>query len=414
MHSRSENKGEVLAGARFLVVGLLSNIVFSLPPYTAGIFIEPLNAEFGWSRTDVSMGVTVLTVGMAIGGMIAGQMLSRWGAKRMIICGLIGYATGYVLLANMGSGIWAFWCLFGAMALVGAMASPVTVSRLISDHFLARRGLALGFTMVGSGVAAALAPLTLVPTVTSYGWRGGYVALAVVAGVAAAASAALLRLDGSTVNNAKESDVVDRGEANSRTGATLVISVLFVSLAVGGAVVHMVPILQDAGLRQEQVALFGSLIGIGVVAGRLFTGTLLDRVTAGVLAGAIMGAGSVGFLVISFIAEKAPWLAPLVVGISLGAELDIAAYLASRFFPPRKFGKVFGVVFFAFQSGLAVSPVVYGLIRDRTEQYQLAFLFSAVLLAASAVMFLSLPRPARFSARTRSSSKVARSADLKG
>ena len=78
--------------------------------------------------------------------------------------------------------------------------------------------------------------------------------------------------------------------------------------------------------------------------------------------------------------------------MSLGAELDLVVYLTSRYFPPCGNGNAFGVLYPGFLTGVAVSPVIYALLHQLTGDYSLGFLWAAVLLAISVLLFATLPR----------------------
>ena len=387
MHSNSELRH----GVPVLVAGLLVNVVFSLPPYVAGIFIAPLNEEFGWSRTDISIGVTILTLGMAAGGLLAGRMMRHCDVRILIACGMMAYAASFLMLSYIGGRLALYWFICGIMTFLGAMASPMTVSRLVADNFTRRRGFALGFTMVGSGIAAALAPLTLVPLVHAHGWRAGYQALAGFSLLLLPLTMLLLSKKGSEYSDDPGRTVAALPQRDTRVLSILIPAVLFISLAVGGAVVHMVPMLTDAGIARNEIASLAGLIGLAIVASRLAVGAIIDRFTANRVATVIMALAAGGFTAVYFGGSFGLLLAPLVVGAGLGAELDLAAYLASRLFPRALYGSRFGILFCAFQVGLALSPTLYAAAHDQFGSYGPAFLMSAILLAASSAMFSRLP-----------------------
>jgi MFS family permease len=386
---------ELGRGAPILGAGLLVNVIFSIPPYVSGIFMTPLHGEFGWSRTDVSIGVTILTLGMAAGGLFAGRLMRHWDIRGLIACGILAYSMSFLVLSKIGSSLGVYWFISGAMTFLGAMASPMTVSRLVADHFVQRRGFAIGFTMVGSGVAAAIAPLTLVPIVHEYGWRTGYQALAGFSLLVLPVTMALLFKAGRTTvgqDMDRALDLMPRHEAPKF--GILLFAVIFISLAVGGAVIHIVPMLTDAGMSRGQVASLAGMIGVTIVASRLAVGAIVDRFAANVVAVVVMAIACAGFLFVCFGGWLGLLFAPFVVGAGLGAELDLAAYFASRLFPRSIYGSRFGLLFCAFQVGLAISPAIYAVIHTQFGNYRPAFLLSALLFGASAFLFSRLPNVA--------------------
>ena len=383
---------EVLAGLPVLMAGLLVNLVFSLPPYTAGIFMMPLGTEFGWTRSDVSAAVTILTIGMAVGGFVVSRVQDRFDIRLLIACGMTVYALGYFALSRIGSSLGAFWSIFAVMAALGAMASPMTVSRIVADQFNAIRGFALGFTMVGSGLAALAAPLTLVPIVHLYGWRSGYASLGTFILLLVPFVTILLAR---AAHGAEPRHAEANAEAIQRPSLsvllTLVAAIACISLAVGGAVVHLIPLLTDGGFGRDEVGSLAGLAGAAVVVSRLTVGVIIDRFPGQIVAAAVIGLASLGFLLVCFGGQYGLYAAPVVIGAALGAELDIAAFLTMRLFPKSAYSRCFGFLFFTFQAGLALSPIIYALSHDHYGGYKPALLTSGILLGVSSVLFSRLP-----------------------
>jgi hypothetical protein len=154
----------------------------------------------------------------------------------------------------------------------------------------------------------------------------------------------------------------------------------------------MVPMLTDAGMSRGQVASLAGMIGLAIVASRLAVGATIDRLAANVVAAVIMTIACAGFLFVCFGGRIGLLLAPFVVGAGLGAELDLAAYFASRLFPRSIYGSRFGLLFCAFQVGLAISPAIYAVIHAQFGSYLPAFLMSGLMFGVSAFLFSQLPR----------------------
>jgi len=384
-------RGEFRHGWRAIVAGLIGNTIFALPPYSAGLFMAPLQEAFGWSRTAISLGLTLHTLAAALGAVLVGVLANRIAARRLITIGLLAFASGFAALALVGPSLPVFWSLLTLMALVGVACSPLTLSRIIVVAFDVHRGVALGLTMVGPGLAAIVLPLVMTPLIAQYGWRWGYSALALFVTAALVVMVMLLRSAPTPVarTSTVEPAIVDK--LASPAFLALFVTFLSAALAVGGAVVHFVPMLLDARWPRVAIAPLASLMGASVIVSRLLTGWAVDRFPGARVAMVMMGLGLVGFLVLwSGGATFLPGMA-VVVGLTLGAELDLVAYLTSRHLPKAQYGRAFGVLFFAFQLGLALSPALYAAIHDTTGAYGDALLMSAAGLALSVLSLAALP-----------------------
>jgi MFS family permease len=156
-----------------------------------------------------------------------------------------------------------------------------------------------------------------------------------------------------------------------------------VSASVQGCVVHMAPMLSDRKLGTPAAALGSSLIGAAVLIGRLGTGYLLDRTFAARLASILFAVAALGIALLWLGTRTAAFAGAFLVGLGLGAEVDLIPYLASRYFGLRDFGKVYSSLFAAFALAGALGPLIMGAGFDRTGTYggPLVGFFLAILLA---------------------------------
>jgi predicted MFS family arabinose efflux permease len=133
------------------------------------------------------------------------------------------------------------------------------------------------------------------------------------------------------------------------------------------------------------------LLGISLVIGRLVTGLLLDRLPAARVGIGMIGLSAVGFLIISVLGPSAVPFAALLVGLSLGAEVDLLSFMTSRYVSYERYGRVIGLLYATFLFGVATSPLIYAGIRQFSGSYAWAFLWSAAALIAACVGLTALP-----------------------
>lgn len=158
-----------------------------------------------------------------------------------------------------------------------------------------------------------------------------------------------------------------------------------VSASVQACVVHLAPMLNDRNLGTRAAALGSSLIGAAVMIGRLGTGYLLDRTFAARLASILFAVSGLGIALLLLGSRGAAFAGAFLVGLGLGAEVDLIPYLAGRYFGLRDFGKVYSSLFAAFALAGAFGPLMMGASFDRTGSYRdalIAFLAAAMCAAA--------------------------------
>ncbi|MCC8943547.1 MFS transporter [Bradyrhizobium sp. Arg62] len=393
--------GEFRRGWPAMIACLIGHAIglHTLPPFTIGLFIVPLQQDFGWSRTSISLGITIITIGTALSAPLVGAIVDRVGERILIATGMAMLAAGYFALSLMAGSISQFWVIMALMALLGAGCTPVTLSRIIVGLFDRRRGTALGLVLIGTGVAGAVAPVLLSPIIAASGWRAGYQTLALVMLVGLPIVVGLLALNRvgdaqpqSTGGRGVESPVTVGEVARQPIFLRLLIPIALVALGTGGVVVHFVPMLIDAGFARAHAGQMAGLLGVSVVFARLLVGVAIDYVFAPLVATILMAASAVGFLGLALGGQGLTPLAAVLVGLSLGAEVDLVVYLASRYFPERSFGRAYGMLYSAFLVSVAMSPLVYAGFREAIGNYRPGFAWAAVFLAVSSICFAALPR----------------------
>ncbi|MGY8663782.1 MFS transporter [Bradyrhizobium sp. UFLA05-109] len=370
----------------------------TLPPFTIGLFIVPLQQDLGWTRTSISLGITIITIGTAITAPLVGVFVDWIGERLLIGTGMLMLAGGYFALSLMGGSVVQFWTIMALMALLGAGCSSVTLSRIIVGLFDRNRGAAIGVVLIGTGLASAVAPILLSPIIVASGWRSGYQTLALVMLVALPIVVGLLAFN--EVGGPRRAASNAPGSEDAVTVAEVLRHPMFVRLLVpfvlvaigtGGVVVHFVPMLIDAGFSPARAGQMAGLLGVSLVSARLLVGVLIDFVFAPLVATVMMATSALGFLALAFGGQGATPYAAIFVGTSLGAEVDFIAYLASRYFPERYFGRAYGCLYSAFLLSVSLSPLVYAGFREAIGNYSPGFVWTSGFLALSSICFAWLP-----------------------
>ncbi len=191
MASRSEwavGKGPLTAA--FLGMMIAPNV---LAVYSQAFFLGPLEQEFGWSRVEISFGITLLIAALTVSAPVAGFVADRVSIRLLVAGSALACAVNFFLLSKATSSLLSFYLPMTMIAIVGAGCSTPSFSRIVASRFRKHRGAALGIAMSGTGVVTIVMPIFLGPFIVSNGWRSGYLALAVFELVAAFVFLLLLR-----------------------------------------------------------------------------------------------------------------------------------------------------------------------------------------------------------------------------
>ncbi|CEJ13102.1 putative 3-hydroxyphenylpropionic transporter MhpT [bacterium YEK0313] len=367
--------------------------------YSSGLFILPIAQDLGLSRGAATLGPLVCWLTAAAILPFYGRLMDQVGAIPIAILSLVGLACAYVLLAAAAQNLATYLLCSTAVAILGAGSTALPYSRLVFVTFTQRRGMALGAMLTGIGTGAVIVPLGVVPMIQSVGWRSTYLAMAAILVAGAAILAGLLASARGTIlarEQAERQGLAGRTAAGeiwrSRNFLLLGTAFFAMPLCVISIVVHFVPMLTDAGLSLPKAAGLASTLGFASICGRLLTGFLLDKVATERLALTLLALALVGIVLLLVAMPSMALPAALILGLVLGAEMDLLAFFAARFFPADAYGAAYSGLFSVFLVGGAIGPGAAGFLFDASGSYALPLQLGGLALAVSAAAILALAR----------------------
>ncbi len=401
-----DGRREFAAGWRIVVAGLVGVMfgISALPFYTLGVFVRPLGDSFGWSREAIQWGFTVQMLGMLCVAWGYGLLTDRWGARRVALLSQLGLGLGLVGVAAVQS-LPHWYVAWFVLALLGAGTSPITWTRGVAGWFDAARGTALGLMLAGTGLTAVIAPPLVTAIVAEHGWRWGYAALGAGVLMVALPVVALFFRDAAPLPHAARSGSggLTRREAFASRGFWVMLVVFFlITFAVSGMIPTIVPLLMDRGFAAQEAALFASLAGAAVIAGRIAAGILLDRFWAPAVAAAFLLLPAASCLLLAMGGVTSPAViaaAVILLGLAAGAEFDLAAYMTSRYFGMANYGLIYSQLMMGMLVGGGFGPPVFGRVFDQTGSYTPILLAAAGIFVLAPLLLLTLGRYPSFATR---------------
>jgi MFS transporter, OFA family, oxalate/formate antiporter len=397
-------RGEFSLGWKVLLAGFLGTMCGASPlPFNVlGTLFQPLNAEFGWGRAEVSAGITIFGIVASLMAPVFGWASDRFGVRRVALFSLLAFSISFASLYFTPASIGGFYALWFVIGLIGIGSTPVTWSRAISMWFVQNRGLALGIMLLGTSAAGFIVPKVAGYMVQTVGWREMFPVVALFPLLLALPVCLALfrepRTDERPANlNTRSGELKGRTlteAARTRQFWLLLSSILLIALAYGGAHIHMIPIVMDHGLTLDQATSMMGVVALGLLCGRLGVGLMLDRIWGPAIAFPVLCLPAIACFLLMGISSDTTILvtAAFLLGFAAGAESDLIAFLAARYFGMAHFGKIYGFLYMPFGIGSAVSPIFYGLVRDRTGSYDHMLMAAAAMFVAGAALLLLLGR----------------------
>jgi MFS family permease len=359
--------------------------------FVFGVFAKAVGAEYGWSRASISLGLAVFSIANGLGAAFLGWALDRWGVKRATISMILLLGASLASVALLPPYLWLYLTVFGVVGFAAAAATPIPYSLAVSAWFNRSRGLALGVVNSGNGLGGTLMPFFASFLLLHYGWRGGYLGVALVATlVPLFALTVLVRLPAGFDENRRRARMIAGDNAvplsrimrTSRHFWLLALAIFSISIATMGTLSQLTPMITDRGVSIVLAASIMSAASISSMCSRLGVGFLLDRFFAPYVTAAIFALVALGIWLVSS-SHSATTLVSgaALLGIGLGAEGDVLTYLISRYFSLYSFGKVTGAIWLTVAWGGAAGIYLLNLSFAMTTSYATAtYAFIAVVL----------------------------------
>lgn len=360
--------------------------------WSLGVYVKPLEDDFGWNRAQVSAAVSLSQLVSGILGPLSGAVVDRSGVRPPLLFGALGLGAALFLLSGV-QGLIQFYLLYVGVALARVWVNYIPFLRLMTRWFPDRMGAPLGVM----GLGASASGLVFVPLstwlVTSFGWRTSYVASAAV--LLAITVPIVLMLRAPPGDAARGPTSEPRDSIGLRTALRMrAFWLLAVALGLffGGFMsfsFHAVPVFLSRGMNQAEAAAVVSAIALTATIARLLAGPLSDRVTRLSLFASLSGLAPAAGLTVLALSQGLPALAVFVLLWSVGTAIGpiMESILLARLFGTGSFGAILGALGVAETVGTVLGPYAGGALYDATGSYTFALLLYAGGFLISATAF---------------------------
>lgn len=373
--------------------------------YALGPYIEPISETFGWSRTKTTAGLTLATLVQVVVGIPIGLLVDRFGPRLFGVVGVLLITGAFGLLGTATGGDLNWYALWALIALAAMPVHATIWTSAVASRFTVSRGFAFAVTLCGASLAAAIFPLMGTWLIGAYGWQTAAPLQAAI--WAAIAFPIVLIFFRGARDRGRQTATAEPDEREGIAGESLsaglrstvyhrlMLASLFFTLTIMALVVHFVPILTDRGADPLRAAGIASFIGVFSIIGRLGTGVLLDRFRASRVGATAFLLPTLSCLLLlltgdSFLAQA---VAATLIGLTLGAEIDVIAYLTTRHFGLKNFAALYGGLLSAFSIGVALGPLAASAVFDAYGGYGPFLWVTLAFMLASSVAIGSLPKP---------------------
>jgi MFS family permease len=367
-----------------------------LPFYTIGILAKPLAKAFGWGFGQIFFGVTITSIVLPFASPLIGLLSERFGVRRVALTSLVLFSLAFMALSLQNGSLVLFYVNWAVVALFGAGTLPITWTRAINNRFETRKGLALGLSLMGTGLFGYFGVWFTAWLSARYGWRVAYMGVGALPLLIALPVAFFAFHDVGPMRQTaaeRQASVVARMASTSGMTAREALAdwrfwligcaFLPIAFAVGATIPNLVNLLKLNNFSAETAVGLVSLIGLSVIVGRAAGGWLVDRFWAPGVAVVMLG------LPFGYPLTAA---AVFLVGFAAGAEYDLMAFLTARYFGMKSYAVIYGALYSFFAVGSGVGPPVFGFAFDKTHAYTTPLTLAAGAMFIGALALLALGR----------------------
>jgi MFS family permease len=363
-----------------------------------GVFIKPIEAEFGWTRQQLSGAAALSLFVLGAVGPMVGWLADVWGPRRVLLLATAVLGVGTILASFVGN-LWQMYVSAGVLMAAGAGGLGIaTTATVAARWFVARRGLILG--ILGGAMSAGqmlVVPLSML-LISLYGWRASFLWLGVgILVLALPVILAFVRDDpadkglkpygAGTASGAAFGAVADTrrvpvSEAMQVPAFWLLASTFFVCgyTSNGLVLTHLVPHAAEHGFSEMHAAQALGLMGAMNIVGTVLSGWICDRFGRKGPLAFYYGVRGLSLIFLLYV-----WNVPslhifaAIFGLNYISTVPPTTTMTANIFGRLSVGTLSGWIFFSHQVGSAIGAWAGGAIFDATGSYSWAFLSAAVL-----------------------------------
>jgi sugar phosphate permease len=399
----------VIAAVTFVVM-LITSGVRAAP----GLFMVPLESEFGWSRALISASIAVNIALFGLIGPFAASVMDKWGLRRVVLAALALMAAAVAISTRM-SAEWQFFLLWGVVVGAGSGVTAMVLGAVVATRwFDQRRGLVMGMLSAANATGQLVFLPMLAAVVERSSWRPAALIVAAAAAIVLAIVWLLMRDRPSDVGlrpyGQSEQEAPGAAAAPmapltalaaaSRTRAFWILAGTFFicGASTNGLIgTHLISACHDVGIPAIRSTQLLALMGIFDIVGTTASGWLTDRYSARHLLFAYYSLRGLSLLFLpATLLEGGASLGVFAVfyGLDWIATVPPTVKLTTEAFGRENTGVIYGWIGASHQLGASMAAFGAGAIRTSLGDYRAAFLIAGMLCLIAGVSFLVVGRQA--------------------
>ena len=395
-------------GWNIVAIGILSQVAANGLTYNSfSLFLRDWSTEMHAPVSRLQLSIAAMVLPSALLAPVVGSLADKFPARRLCAAGLLGMAGFYFAVSATTAG-WQITALYGLLApLPACLATGLTVNTVVSRWFVRRRGLALGLSSFGVGMAGILLPPLIAAALPAFGWRmiwrvGGLVLALLVMPLVLAIMRHqptereglhyLSNGDQRRQPSSKAAQLTVREILSRKNFWLVIVSYVPLMALSSGFLQNLAPYTLNHGLSRQFAGTLISLFSLSYLLATFLTGPLSDRFGVRPLFAGLAVITASGAIVAAF-ATRAPAivLGSALIGLAGGLQTLQAAAVAAEF-GASGFGRAYGLSLL-FIPIASLAPYCIAKAEESTGSYAPALItLSAIVMMGGAIGLLRAER----------------------
>jgi predicted MFS family arabinose efflux permease len=380
------------------------------------VLIHPLEAEFGWSRTEISSAASLNLLLLGLFAPVGGWLIDRFGPRRVILGSLMTIAVGLTAVVFVQQ-LWQLILLWGIVLGIATGITPALSASIATRWFIDRRGLAIGIMSNGNAAGQIVFLPLLMAMILASGWRSALTLITVTALLLIPAIWLWLRDNPADMGiepyrtargnkpqrapgrfargDIRPMSLSEVSQVTKTTTFWILSGCFFICGFTANGLIgtHLIPHAIERGIPQVSAAAALGIMGGASFVGTTFAGWLVDRVDPRKVLAAVYALRGSALLMLLFVWETTGlFMFAVLYGLDWFASGPATTTIIARAYGSERVGTIFGTVFVFHQLGGASAAIGGGWARVHFGDYQYALLAGGCLGLLAACLALTIDR----------------------
>jgi len=374
--------------------------------YIYGVFFNPLEQDFSWSRATTSGAFSIAVMVSGIAGIVAGRLCDKLGPRVVILFSAIILSLGYVLMSIVRD-TWQFYLLYGVLIATGVSGYWSPPVSTVARWFTRKRGIMTGIVSGGISYGTLVLPPVATQLIQAYDWRTTYVIIGITVLVVSLAGVRFLQrsprdsglvIEGSQSGTARPLNQTISFSLKEaiHTHQFWMVCAIYICFGIMQltVMVHIVPLAVGLQITPIKAAGILSIIGGISLGARVLFGIITDKLKV----------KSSMLICLSLLLAALIWLQfshdlwhlyafAVLFGMGYGGLSCLQSLIAAELYGLLSLGVITAIFSFSFDIGGALGPFLAGLIFDISSSYSWAFTICIFVALAALLIAAALKSP---------------------